>query len=142
SFDYHKLEYTHDFIQWLFPTNEISRFNPSAPVVSNQIAEQFQTSEIAKKNLHKSFCLMLDFYGLEIEENGQIKIGDKFNKRSQNWISLANHNYLRITRILKSLKLLGLEKQAIEFQRILSEIYELYPHKIGKKTLSFWSNPL
>lgn len=142
SFDYHKLEYTHDFIQWLFPTNEISRFNPNAPVVFNQIAEQFETSEIAKKNLHKSFCLMLDFYGLEIEKNGQIKIGNRFNNRSENWINSGNHNYLRITRILKSLKLLGLKKQAIEFQRILLEVYELYPEKIGKRTLSFWRNAL
>jgi hypothetical protein len=27
SWDYQKLEYTHDYIQWLFPLKEKSRFN-------------------------------------------------------------------------------------------------------------------
>lgn len=142
NYDYHKLEYTHNFIQWLFPTNEISRFNPNAPVIFNQTAEQFQSSEIAKKNLYKSFCIMLDFYGFEIDENDEIKIGNKFDERNKNWINNGNHNYLRITRILKSLNLLGLKKQAIEFQNVLKEVYELYPQKIGKRTFSFWKNAL
>ncbi|WP_420552363.1 opioid growth factor receptor-related protein [Tenacibaculum aiptasiae] len=142
SYDYNELEYKHDFIQWLFPTNEISKFNPNAPVVSKQIAEEFKSSEKAKKNLYKSFCLMLNFYGFEIENNDKIKIGRKFDEQSKNWINNGNHNYLRITRILKSLNLLGLKKQAFEFQSVLIEVYEMYPKKIGERTFSFWNDVL
>jgi hypothetical protein len=30
--DSHRLEYTHDYIQWLFPLKQKSRFNPDAPL--------------------------------------------------------------------------------------------------------------
>lgn len=34
--DYQKLEYTHDYIQWLFPLQQKSRFNPDAPLLNDQ----------------------------------------------------------------------------------------------------------
>lgn len=35
SWDYQELEYTHDYIHWLFPLKESSRFNPNAPLLNN-----------------------------------------------------------------------------------------------------------
>ena len=38
AYSHNQWEATHDFIQWLFPLPEPSRFNPSAPVLSEKQA--------------------------------------------------------------------------------------------------------
>src|SRR5438128_7445456 len=72
-------------------------------------------------NLRASFCRMLRFYGLELEED--VRRGANFEERAGNWLSPWNHNHLRITRILKSLRILGLEKEASLFFNCLAQIY-------------------
>ena len=42
KFDFHTLEYTHDYIQWLFPTDTRSRFQPDAPLVDARCRSRFQ----------------------------------------------------------------------------------------------------
>ena len=48
--------------------------------------------------------MMLDFYGMKMvnEETGEIDRTDNFKARYRN-LSFSRHNWLRITRILKSL---------------------------------------
>jgi hypothetical protein len=46
------------------------------------------------------------------------------------WITLGNHNHLRITRILKSLLTLGLQEEAVAFYDCLEDIY-----RAGKRQL-------
>jgi hypothetical protein len=59
-----------------------------------------------------------------------------------NWISPGNHNHLRITRILKSLLILGLEEEARAFCECLKDIYRAESAKsspgISEVTVSFW----
>lgn len=54
SWNYQKLEYTHDYIQWLFPLKERSRFNQNAPVLNEEVIQAFRTSNELKKRLKKS----------------------------------------------------------------------------------------
>lgn len=69
---------------------------------------------------------MLGFYGFELEFRGfrdgsdvdeEIVIikGSNFFSRKGNWVRGFNHNHLRITRILRSLRVLGLEDEAKAF---------------------------
>ena len=51
-----------------------------------------------------------------------------------------NHNHLRITRILRSLRVLGLEKEAWEFFKILKRVYE--GGGIGQKSMMFWTRAI
>ncbi len=43
AWDFEKLEYIHDYIQWLFPLPERSAFNPDAPIVDDEVIQAFQT---------------------------------------------------------------------------------------------------
>ncbi len=118
SWDHNKLEDVHDYIQWLFPLRKRSNFNPDAPVLDDEQIADFRNSEELQSRLLKSFKLMLDFYGLRCDDaNGLVKISksEDFAIRSRNWLTHGNHNYLRITRILTSLRLLGLKKYAQAF---------------------------
>ncbi|CAD0231133.1 MULTISPECIES: opioid growth factor receptor-related protein [Planktothrix] len=139
-----RLEYTHDYIQWLFPLLEKSNFNRNAPTLNPSIIETFRNTPELKKRLLKSLLLMLNFYGLKLESqpSQEIKIikGENYQQRKTNWIDWRDHNYLRLTRILTSLRLLGLENEAKALFKCLDEIYQEEKDKIGSETYSYWKN--
>jgi Opioid growth factor receptor (OGFr) conserved region len=137
-----QLEFVHDYIQWLFPLKQKSIFNRSAPTLDDQVIATFKNNRNLQKNLFISLQLMLTFYGLKIEDNRQIIKADNYGQIKKRWITLRNHNYLRITRILTSLKLLGLEKFAIALFNCLEKIYTEESEIIGSKTFNYWQNAI
>lgn len=144
QWDYPQLEYTHDYIQWLFPLVEQSRFNRSAPTLTPEVIQTFRASEELKINLLKSLALMLDFYGLKLVTypSSQIEIAksNHYLERKKEWINPRNHNYLRLTRILTCLKLLGLESYRQALFKCLNQIYQEEQSAIGLETYNYWKN--
>lgn len=142
SWDYHKLEYTHDYIQWLFPLQQKSRFNPDAPLLNAQAIQAFRTNEQLRSRLRKSLEVMLSFYGLQANEPGdepfEVTQSEEYRERRTVWLNRGNHNYLRITRILTSLNLLGLENYSQAFFNGLDQIYSKEKNSIGSETYAFW----
>jgi len=135
------LEHEHDFIQWLFPLRTPSPVNPEAPILSEGDVARFRADERLKAALRQSFEVMLDFYGLVMEKGSgpvTIRRGDTFGQRGQNWLTPGNHNFLRITRILKSLTILGEEDLARAFLESLTAIFDDYRGIIGDRTWRFW----
>jgi hypothetical protein len=53
-------------------------------------------------------------------------------------LTSGNHNFLRISRILRSLSLLGLRTHATALLKCLEGIYAEDPHTIGATTLGYW----
>jgi Opioid growth factor receptor (OGFr) conserved region len=107
-----RLEAVHDFIQWLFPLAEPSRFNPDAPLLTEEDVGAFRADPLLRDNLQRSFERLLTFLGLGRDPDGRIVEGPNFRSRATDVWAARNHNWLRITRILRSLRLLGLEDQA------------------------------
>lgn len=144
QWDYAKLEYTHDYIQWLFPLMAQSRFNRYAPTLTPQVIQTFRASQELKQNLLKSLVLMLNFYGLKLLSNDpnfiEIVKNENYLARKKEWINPRNHNYLRLTRILTCLKLLGLESYSQALFKCLSEIYQEEQSAIGSETYNYWKN--
>jgi hypothetical protein len=140
----HKLEQTHDYIQWLFPLAERSGFNPEAPILDTKTIREFRSRLELRRNVQSSFRRMLAFYGMESQEAGELRVtrSVSFAERSENWLTPSNHNHLRITRILKSLRLLGLEAEAAAFFECLANIYRLESAKatprISEETFTYW----
>lgn len=50
----------------------------------------------------------------------------------------GNHNHLRISRILKSLGILGLHREARELFAALQRVYTMHADAIGNETYHFW----
>ena len=98
-----------DYIQWLFPTKQASQFNPNAPLLNDQDIAEFAKDKKLRDKLLASFDLMLNFYGFG-RDGLSIFHSDDWDTKSTNWIKPGNHNFLRITRILMSLSLLGLKE--------------------------------
>jgi hypothetical protein len=100
------LEHRHDYIQWLFPLPEASRFNALAPVLSAGDIAQLRSSDAAKANLRRAAARMLAFY-----------------EANDHWLVPYDHNHLRITRIIRCLALiLGREEAGRVHRQVESRV--------------------
>jgi hypothetical protein len=141
-----ELECVHDYIQWLFPLPERSGFNLNAPVLDQQAIYEFRSRPDLQRNMLASFLRMLAFYGLEIVEScaPTVRRAPSFAERSKNWLTASNHNHLRITRILKSMRTLGLETEATALFDCLADIYREESGRafpcISDDTFRFWQH--
>lgn len=109
--DDHWLEYTHDFIQWLFPIDSPSGVNPNAPVITASAARDLGANAKIAANMRHAFGRMAAFYGF-VAKDGAIERKSNYSFRVANWAARPTHNDLRITRILRSLTLFGLTSEA------------------------------
>ncbi len=134
-----RLESVHDYIQWLFPLPEPSAFNPEAPLLDASAIAEFRTHPELRESLRDSWLAMLQFYGLEAAGD-EVRPAPEFRTRAGNWLTPLNHNHLRITRILRSLRLLGLEAESQAFYRYLTELYRREPGAITNATFRFWTS--
>ena len=127
------LEGCHDFIQWLFPLPEPSAYNACAPVLLASDIEAFRARPELRGRLLRAFGRMLAFYGFgQGLERGARPGGDR-------WITPGNHNFLRISRMLRSLHLLGCDAQAASFLLALESLaQERAGRPIGDVTLRHW----
>ncbi len=140
-FSHGELEGVHDYIQWLFPLAERSAFNPGAPLLDAETIQRFREDDTLRRNVERSLGLMLDFYGLASVGNRIVR-GKTFGERSRNWLTPQNHNFLRLTRVLKSLSALGHGARAKQLLMCLDEIYREQPAVIGTRTVQFWRDAL
>ncbi len=147
GFTNYELEADHDYVQWLFPSNEASQLNKDAPVLTKYEIKEFESNKELQSKVKQSFIRMLDFFGFKmIEENGMINIIplEATEKRPNPllWLDEFNHNMLRATRVIKSLRLTGLAEYSLAFFNTLRQ----YKHKVSPNTFKYWSeaalNPL
>ena len=87
---------------------------------------------------------MLDFYGLKcyLDDDNQILIqkADNYNERKNNWQTGKNHNFLRITRMLICLKLLGCEDISLAFYKSLLILVKENPKGFNVISLDYWKD--
>eukprot|EP00667_Euglena_gracilis_P019981 EG_transcript_21510 len=124
--DYYQLEMAHDFIQWLFPIRESSMFNYDSQELQLHEAKAIAETPACLERVRRSYEMMLDFYGMQLvnSETGEVRRSDGYRPQYDN-LDASGHNLLRITRILKCLGEVGLERYKKPFVlHVLKEIYE------------------
>lgn len=117
-----QLERRHDYIQWLFPLPEVSSAAPGVPVLSPDDVMQIRSSDIAVANLRAAAARMRDFYA-----------------RTRHWLVPADHNHLRITRIIKSLRLLAGDAEADAFKTVILDMVGFSGASISARSMGFWA---
>jgi hypothetical protein len=144
AFNDEKLESVHDFIQWLFPLEVKSPVNPYAPICVKEIEDNFKTNDYLKGNLCKACSRMLAYYGLHCQPTEKSFSSQTVSvaqpEKLDNWLSPNNHNQLRLTRMLKSLRLLGLERCSNNLYQCLMEIASANPSRVSQVTLCYWTD--
>jgi len=114
-------ESEHDFIQWLFPLNEQSMAVRNSPVLSADDIEQIRKSDVALSSLESSTARF-----------------QLFLSRSSHWVRSYDHNHLRITRVIKSLRLLAGDNAAGYFKEWLSKRLGHDVFSINEKSRKYW----
>lgn len=141
GWDEARLELVHDYIQWIFPLPELSGANPWAPVLDQATIAAIRGSPEMQERLRAAFLRMLAFYGFALEGDRAIE-GPRFAAASRNWLHAGNHNHLRLTRMLRSLRVLGLEHEAGTLWEALRSLYESESaagrRTITTETFAFW----
>lgn len=122
-------EMQHDFVQWLFPTDEPSQFNPDAPVLDAATIARFRNDPLLRHRLRRAFDRWLSFCGIIRTDDGLA-----FDNPYPRVWGRQNHNWLRVTRVLRSLNLLGLPDEAQTFFGLLTTIRA----EIDPTTWRYW----
>jgi hypothetical protein len=83
---------------------------------------------------------MLEFYGFAMKD-GAIVPSANFEASARNWLTPANHNHLRLTRMIRSLRVLGLEAEGIALWQALDAIYatDAGREAVSERTYKFWT---
>ena len=116
------LEQTHDFIQWLFPLREPSRAVPDAPVLTDDQVEALRDSAMAQIALAAATDRMEAFY-----------------RMTHDWLMPNDHNHLRITRIIRSLRLLVGDDPADAFKATILSRVEATRAPVSARSRGYWA---
>ena len=123
-------EEAHDFVQWAFPTDEPSMFNPDAPVLDEATIARFRADPLLRYRLRRAFDRWLVFCGIIRTDDGLA-----FDNPNPRVWDRQNHNWLRISRVLRSLNLLGLPGEAQAFFSLLTTVRA----RIDPTTWGYWT---
>jgi hypothetical protein len=123
-------------MQWLFP---LPLLNPHAPVLTPGDIASFRSDEAMRANLRKSFDRILSFLGLTMTSSGEVVEGSNFPDRSAVVWAARNRDWLGVTRVLRSLTLLGLETEAGALYRWLDARYASRRFPITAETFRYWT---
>lgn len=139
------LEGVHDFIQWLFPLAERSGANPGAPVPTRDDFARMARDARVLAGVDAALARMLAFYGLrqqaaDAARTPAIVRAANWPERSADWLPVATHNDLRITRMLKSLRLFGRHAQARALLHFLEPAAQAMPQRAT--ALRYWRDAL
>lgn len=121
KFNDQQTESTHDFIQWMFPLNEPSSASPDAPIWEHGEMALIRKSSLAAHNLNESTQWFLNFL-----------------KRNDHWRVAHNHNHLRITRMIKSVRLLQGDPAANALRDKVLAMAETSKDEISQTSLQYW----
>lgn len=155
------LESNHHYIQIIFPLPEPSRVNPSAPLIDFETFVYFRGDVLIRRELRQAFRKMLTFYGLTISLTSPVQHPERyfayypqlddrtkfykiepcpltFASKRDSWVCYWGHNHLRITRIIRSMRILGCQAEAEAFYRALMLVHE-ETNMISFKSIQYWT---
>ena len=150
-----RLEAVHNYIQILFPLPEASPINPAASTITEAVFNAFRSgdeeAEGLQAGLRLAFARIAGFFGFKvlgmnhegyIEDDAEIALAlaENCEERFSNWVVPFSHNHLRITRIIRCLRVLGLEKEASAFHSMVKAQRNTtkYGGKISTRSIMYW----
>jgi len=139
EWDFRRLERSHDYIQWLFPTDEPSRFNVRALLLTPDLVISIRKDPAVVAAIRRAFSKFCNFLGFELVlldtkvQNAEqprmlIRQAPHFHERFADCWEVGftgigfNHNWLRISRVLHCLRLVGLGEEAAAFLACLERM--------------------
>ena len=124
----------HDHIQWLFPLHEKSYHSKEeVPVLTTEDVKQLFNSREASLVMQRGYARFMKFLGLN-------STSDEDNRKRAQWCTDSNHNLLRITRAIRSLRFFGCVSNAILLHSRATTAAGA--RKIDPNTFAYWDDAL
>lgn len=140
AYNHFWLEHDHKYIQVLFPIDEGTKFNQHAPLVTQADRDVFANSKDLRIAHLKALDLLLEFWGLQ-RDGCEIFSMLALSPATHVWLKSYDHNQLRLTRVIRSLYLLGNEQVATNLcDFLISAAKET--GTVSDKTVDYWRNAL
>jgi hypothetical protein len=138
-YDAGELESKHNFIQWLFPL-KTSGTNVDCPRVGDAELRAIVKSYAVGVTIVRCYECMLRFYGFRmVDDRGQLVHSFDHAERVTNLL-LNPHNNLRISRMLRSMCLMGFEAYAVHFlDAMLAVSQQAGAESLLKKSTTYWA---
>jgi hypothetical protein len=117
-------ERAHDYIQWMLPTRRRSKYEPSAPVLTDRDIQVFQV----RRDLREAYSFGVD----------RVKRFLELDQMCPVWVRRKDHNHKRISRLIESLMDLGFEERA---RRVLEQVLRIEranPDIIDPEAVEHW----
>lgn len=124
SWDDRDWDLIHDFVQWVFPTDEASEFNPEAPVLDKRDAARFWADGELSWRFAESVGRARQFLAMKPWASA----GPAW------WDDPDDHNVRRVSRIVRSVALLRGEAEARAFMRDAWAVCKSAP----RESLEYW----
>ncbi len=123
----YNLEKNHDYIQIIFPNEKISEYANKEFYISGEKRNTWEQYLTSNKNILK-----------KIQKNMALNVNRmiEFWNSKESFISWG-HNYLRMTRVLISLKLFGLEEM---HKNLLDKLTISFRNKAKEESLKIWKS--
>jgi hypothetical protein len=129
---------TGGIIQWLFPLTTPSTHVPSAPTLSPTEVVVFRTEPKIRELYLIGVNRFLERWGIAVHGiSGSIE--PDFNMKKK-WMYPSYHAYMPITRILRSLKLLGFPDEFATLLKLLLLCNKRCGNRIDRTTLDIWAH--
>jgi hypothetical protein len=126
-----EMEKCHDQIQWMFPLHEFSKHAKTCPIITPETVAKAQNHLSVRDNLLRATDRMEKFFGIGLYED---------RDKQRQWCKNHNHNLLRVTRIIRCLRLFGMEEAAEDFYNKVVPVGEYFG--VSSFTLSKWQQAL
>lgn len=123
AFNDEAMHQVHDFIQWLFPLPEPSRAFHAAPVLSEDDLAIMRSSPVCQARLAAARTRMIEFLAA-----------------NPDWLQAYDHNHLRITRMIRSTRLIAGHETADSLRDHFLHHARTNAAQINPTTLAFWAN--
>lgn len=127
-------ENTHDFIQWVFPLATPSQYNEDAPVLTTSdiidLRAQFAWDSI---DITRATHRFMEFLGFA---RGRDEYVITNYNRVDKTLNEFSHNNLRVTRVIKCLRLLGMSALAL---KVFDAVYYNSP---SGQSGDFWKDAI
>lgn len=117
-------ERSHDFVQWMLPTRKRSKYDPGAPVLTDDDVRAFH----ARRDVRETYSFAVD----------RVKKFLELDKMRPKWVRAKDHNHKRISRLIESLRDLGFQERA---ERVLEQVLRvdgLNPDVIDRESVEYW----
>ena len=154
-----RMEECHDYIQWLFPLHEESAYAQVYPVLLPAEAALLAASPHARRRMRLSLARLRLFWGLcdeaaaaaaaaaaahdddgaaaSLVMDARALLSGVVPARVRLWARPYDHNLLRVTRALRSLRLLGLHGEAASLFAEVDAVAQA--QGLDERTRAYWS---